>query len=147
MACLTGAASTALTAAAGGTAADDLNHNRRVLTQLCDIAAKLKAEDCVPTAASISASPTGGGVTRWREPIKVRIVSFSYSHEFTTLLMQLLFVTPEKLASSTTLLRTLRGLACVGMLARFVIDEAHCLVCKPSLFVQCITKGAGLFAV
>ncbi|PKA62531.1 ATP-dependent DNA helicase Q-like 4B [Apostasia shenzhenica] len=40
---------------------------------------------------------------------------------------KLLYVTPEKIAKSDTLLRHLDALYCRGSLARIVIDEAHCV--------------------
>ncbi|EQC34066.1 hypothetical protein, variant [Saprolegnia diclina VS20] len=45
----------------------------------------------------------------------------------TSCTLKLLYVTPEAIASSTNLKRALRLSADAGMLARFVIDEAHCI--------------------
>jgi len=41
--------------------------------------------------------------------------------------LKLLYVTPEKIAQSGSFGSALRNLASMGMLARFVIDEAHCV--------------------
>ncbi|ETV97502.1 hypothetical protein, variant [Aphanomyces invadans] len=41
--------------------------------------------------------------------------------------IKLLYVTPEKLASSSSLISLLEDLNRRGMLARFVVDEAHCV--------------------
>uniref|UniRef100_A0A1X7TQC1 DNA 3'-5' helicase n=1 Tax=Amphimedon queenslandica TaxID=400682 RepID=A0A1X7TQC1_AMPQE len=41
--------------------------------------------------------------------------------------IKLLYVTPEKLAASTKLLKTLQSLYSRGKISRFVIDEAHCI--------------------
>ena len=41
--------------------------------------------------------------------------------------IKLLYVTPEKLSASTRLLAALRDLSNRQKLARFVIDEAHCV--------------------
>eukprot|EP00731_Ephydatia_muelleri_P016671 Em0009g1095a len=41
--------------------------------------------------------------------------------------LKLLYVTPEKLGASNKLLSALQSLYTRGMLARFVIDEAHCI--------------------
>ncbi|XP_070543598.1 recQ-like DNA helicase BLM [Ptychodera flava] len=41
--------------------------------------------------------------------------------------LKLLYVTPEKISSSTKLITALQSLYSRGLLARFVIDEAHCV--------------------
>nr|XP_006821487.1 PREDICTED: Bloom syndrome protein homolog [Saccoglossus kowalevskii] len=41
--------------------------------------------------------------------------------------LKLLYVTPEKISSSSKLVSTLENLYSRGMLSRFVIDEAHCV--------------------
>jgi len=40
---------------------------------------------------------------------------------------RLLYVTPEKVAKSDVLMRTLNALRAEGRLARVVVDEAHCV--------------------
>jgi hypothetical protein len=40
---------------------------------------------------------------------------------------RLLYVTPEKIAKSDVLMRTLNALRGDGRLARVVVDEAHCV--------------------
>ena len=41
--------------------------------------------------------------------------------------IKMLYITPEKYSKSEQLNRLLGRLAGVGLLSRFVIDEAHCL--------------------
>lgn len=41
--------------------------------------------------------------------------------------LKLLYVTPEKFASSNKLTQVLNNLNCRNLLARIVIDEAHCV--------------------
>lgn len=47
--------------------------------------------------------------------------------KFCILGLKLLYVTPEKIASSAKLTQTLNSLHCRTLLARLVIDEAHCV--------------------
>lgn len=53
--------------------------------------------------------------------------------------IKLLYLTPEKLTHSHTVLDILRKQADRGMLARFVIDEAHCIsqVCACAVAADC----------
>ncbi|KAL0654250.1 hypothetical protein Bca4012_096941 [Brassica carinata] len=71
--------------------------------------------------ANISAASLSAGM-EWAEQMKI-FQELSYEHSK----YKLLYVTPEKVAQSDSLLRHLDSLNSRGLLARFVIDEAHCV--------------------
>ncbi|CAN6981049.1 unnamed protein product [Brassica rapa subsp. trilocularis] len=71
--------------------------------------------------ANIPAASLSAGM-EWAEQLKIfQELSYEYSK------YKLLYVTPEKVAQSDSLLRHLDSLNSRGLLARFVIDEAHCV--------------------
>ena len=63
-----------------------------------------------PSASPSSSSSSASGRYRWTEPIKV------------------LYVTPERMCGSASLCNVLWDLHGKGLLSRFVVDEAHCVV-------------------
>ncbi|KAF2589588.1 hypothetical protein F2Q70_00041881 [Brassica cretica] len=71
--------------------------------------------------ANIPAASLSAGM-EWAEQLKI-FQELSYEHSK----YKLLYVTPEKVAQSDSLLRHLDSLNSRGLLARFVIDEAHCV--------------------
>ncbi|XP_013712208.1 ATP-dependent DNA helicase Q-like 4A isoform X1 [Brassica napus] len=71
--------------------------------------------------ANIPAASLSAGM-EWAEQLKI-FQELSYEHSK----YKLLYVTPEKVAQSDSLLRHLESLNSRGLLARFVIDEAHCV--------------------
>ncbi|KAL0732632.1 hypothetical protein Bca4012_008841 [Brassica carinata] len=71
--------------------------------------------------ANIPAASLSAGM-EWAEQLKI-FQELSYEHSK----YKLLYVTPEKVAQSDSLLRHLETLNSRGLLARFVIDEAHCV--------------------
>ncbi|XP_056852506.1 ATP-dependent DNA helicase Q-like 4A isoform X1 [Raphanus sativus] len=71
--------------------------------------------------ANIPAASLSAGM-EWSEQLKI-FQELSSEHSK----YKLLYVTPEKVAQSDSLLRHLDNLNSRGLLARFVIDEAHCV--------------------
>ncbi|KAL0651195.1 hypothetical protein Bca4012_093886 [Brassica carinata] len=71
--------------------------------------------------ANIPAASLSAGM-EWSEQLKI-FQELSSEHSK----YKLLYVTPEKVAQSESLLRHLDNLNSCGLLARFVIDEAHCV--------------------
>ncbi|ESQ35756.1 hypothetical protein EUTSA_v10006602mg [Eutrema salsugineum] len=71
--------------------------------------------------ANIPAASLSAGM-EWAEQLKI-FQELSSEHSK----YKLLYVTPEKVAKSDSLLRHLESLNSRGLLARFVIDEAHCV--------------------
>ncbi|KAG7645882.1 Helicase superfamily 1/2 ATP-binding domain [Arabidopsis thaliana x Arabidopsis arenosa] len=71
--------------------------------------------------ANIPAASLSAGM-EWAEQLKIFQELNSEHSKY-----KLLYVTPEKVAKSDSLLRHLENLNSRGLLARFVIDEAHCV--------------------